>query len=446
MKKASLLDDYLRRYAAGPPWTLSAGSSKEADQAVVIPAYAEKNSLFETLARLAENDEASLERTLVICVVNNKSGAPPQDRENNLQTLERLRGLVERKPLCIAQDAEQMRVSMEKIADSSLRLGLIDACSPGREIPERDGGVGMARKIGMDAALHFLRPAGGSCLLFSLDADTLVQTNYLAAVRQAFSSRRMQTGVIAYAHQRPSDPATQAAILRYEIYLRYWVLGLQYAASPYAFHSIGSTMVTTRDAYLAVRGMNRRAAGEDFYFLNKLAKTGPVCRLDATRVYPSARVSRRVPFGTGAALDKMVSGADRELRFYDSRVFEILKKWICLMAQSYLQSTAEILAQAKAVDPELEAFLITRGFLRVRPKIKRSVRDGKTYLRQLHGWFDGFEALKLINHLSQTHYPRTDLVSAAASLLKKIDGKSISLRGGSEKDLWDLLVYLRSRT
>ena len=125
-----------------------------------------------------------------------------------------------------------------------------------------------------------------------------------------FSRGKAQTGIVAYEHQMPSDDIEQAAICSYEIFLRYWVLGLQYARSPYAFHSIGSTIVTTADGYLAVRGMNRREAGEDFYFLNKLAKTGPIRQIRETVVYPSARISRRVPFGTGAAVEKIVSGTN----------------------------------------------------------------------------------------------------------------------------------------
>jgi len=54
-------------------------------------------------------------------------------------------------------------------------------------------------------------------------------------------------------------------------------------------------MICTVDSYIAVRGMNRREAGEDFYFLNKLAKLGDIGQIHATTVYPSARPSRRVP-------------------------------------------------------------------------------------------------------------------------------------------------------
>ncbi len=49
----------------------------------------------------------------------------------------------------------------------------------------------------------------------------------------------------------------------------------------------------------------------------------------------------------------------------------------------------------------LAEFLAARGFLTVQPKIRANVKDRKTYERQMHGWFDGFETLKLINFLTR---------------------------------------------
>lgn len=135
-------------------------------------------------------------------------------------------------------------------------------------------------------------------LILCLDADTLVQKNYLSSIENSFQ-KKVKTAIVAYEHQEAGTDEGKAAIYCYEIFLRYWILGLKYARSPYAFHSIGSTMVCTADAYLAVRGMNRRRAGEDFYFLNKLAKIGGINYIKETRVFPSARPSFRVPFGDG---------------------------------------------------------------------------------------------------------------------------------------------------
>ncbi len=446
-----MFDDYLNRYAAGLPWRLQAAYSGPFEQIVVIPAYAERDSLFSTLASVAANPEAMLEKTTVLCVVNNKAASPDEDKENNAQTLAMLNALIKRQHFDIPEADGKLHEAWQIIAASPLRLGFVDASSPGLEIPNRSGGVGMARKIGMDMALRLLSNSEHKPrLILSLDADTLVRSDYLSGVRSAFARGRAQAGILDYEHPMPQDRAEQTAICRYEIFLRYWVLGLQFARSPYAFHSIGSTMVTTDEGYLAVRGMNRREAGEDFYFLNKLAKAGPLRRIRETRVYPSGRSSARVPFGTGAAVAKMVSGARSDFLLYDPRVFVVLRAWIALMKESFEPPADEILGEAKKIHSGLGEFLAARGFLKLRPKIRANVKDRKTYERQMHGWFDGFETLKLINGLTKDFYPKIPLPVAVKQMLEMqnlecprrfFDESASGLEGCME-----MLFYLRRLT
>jgi hypothetical protein len=451
MNKTSLRNDYLTKYAAPLSWALHAKSVDDIKQVVVIPAYAEKEMLFETLASLAANPDACLKETLILCVINNKAAAPEKDRENNSHTIAILDGLIHHCSLGELSFAADFYMSIENIAASSIRLAYIDASSPGLEIPSHVGGVGMARKIGMDMALRLLQNTSDPLrLIMSLDADTLVRDDYLPAVRNVFTSGRFKTGVISYAHQMPSQPDIQKAICAYEIFLRYFLLGLRYAGSPYAFHSIGSTMVTTDDAYLAVRGMNRREAGEDFYFLNKLAKIGPIHTIRETKVYPSARISIRVPFGTGSAVDKMTSGLVTEQRFYDPIVFQVVKDWLMLMEQSFSCSENQILTEARNIHSGLADFLMARKFPTVWTNIRSNLKDLKTYKRQFHNWFDGFETLKLINHLTGEYYPRIAMMPALKMIL---DGLGIKGPEEIHDDLFlaldnqfRLLNFLRTQT
>ena len=83
---------------------------------------------------------------------------------------------------------------------------------------------------------------------------------------------------IAYAHRlEEADMTVQAreAIMKYELYLRYYRLALEYTGHPHAYHCIGSAFAVRTLDYVAQGGMNKRQAGEDFYFLQKLisAKT-----------------------------------------------------------------------------------------------------------------------------------------------------------------------------
>ncbi|OQA55088.1 MAG: hypothetical protein BWY42_01557 [Candidatus Omnitrophica bacterium ADurb.Bin277] len=414
MNPPQLIDKYLKNFASVDR-PLHCGDLTGVDTVVVIPAYAEKDHLFLTLCSLAHNDPGRLDRTLVICVVNNKTDSGADDRENNQDTLAILDALTRKKAMPQSDASRKQAQVLDVISTSRLRIAYIDASSPGWEIPAKEGGVGMARKIGMDRALSILRnvhPRTG--LIVCLDADTLVEKNYLAAVRSHFT-RKIKTAVVDYAHRLPEDPATARAICAYEIYLRSYVLGLKWAGSPYAYSAIGSTMAVSAEAYLAVRGMNRRAAGEDFYFLNKLAKLAPIACIRQTRVYPSARISKRVPFGTGAAVNQYLSLGPSDFGLYDPRIFQILSNWLGLMRECPDASPQRILSCARTIHDELETFLRQRGFADVWEKIRQNVREKKDLPAHFHIWFDGFETLKLINYLTRVAYPKVEPGRALAA-------------------------------
>lgn len=395
-----------------------AGDTANISQVVVIPAYAEKNMLFSTLTSLARNTPSSLDYSLVICVINNKKDSPDEVKKNNQQTLEYLQALVAKKSREHLNLNEDLKDALCLIADSGLRLGYVDASSDGYEIPDNEGGVGMARKIGMDMALELLsNDSGCQKPILSLDADTLVQSNYLATIRNYFNEK-VKTAVVAYEHQEPDNDEGKAAIYCYEIFLRYWKLGLKYAKSPYAFHSIGSTMVCSADAYLAVRGMNRREAGEDFYFLNKLAKIGHINYVKKTCVYPSARASLRVPFGTGKRIQRFLSHECEEYVLPDPRIFVILSEWLLLMEQPFDYEAKDILKKAGLINPLLNSFLTECNFEQSWTKICRNVKNKAALINQFYCWFDGFKTLKLINRLSRELYLPINMFVAVDRILE----------------------------
>jgi hypothetical protein len=418
MKKSLLLNKYLKNYSVGETWQLIANDTDHISQVVVIPAYAEREMLFSTLASLARNTPAVLASCLVICVVNNQMNSPDEVKKNNLQTMECLESLIKKQSLHMFCKEEQLHQSLTDIGDANMKLGYINASTPGYEIPQRVGGVGMARKIGMDTALRLLGTESATPhVILSLDADTLVQDHYLSAIRHDFT-KAVKTAIVAYEHQMPSDDLEKAAICCYEIFLRYWVLGLKYAKSPWAFHSIGSTITVSTDAYLEVRGMNRRAAGEDFYFLNKLAKVSNIDYIKDTCVYPSARASTRVPFGTGKRIQRFLSGTyEKEYYLYDPKVFLILAAWLQLMEEMILEHENQIVVKAGCIHPRLKIFLDDNQFPMIWSKIRRVAREKKLLVKHFHDWFDGFRTLKLIHDLTREVYPLMDMFAALESML-----------------------------
>jgi hypothetical protein len=399
---------YLAKRADLLRWTLDAGNTEGVRQVVVIPALAEEANLFDTLADLAAAPPESLRHTLVLCVVNNRAlpSARAEDIENNQRTLRRL--------------AEWRK-------HAALRLGVVDASSPGRELPERTG-VGLARKIGLDWGLHVLHENGADTgPLISVDADTRVDPDYLVALERFFAAPGRWAAVIDYAHPLTRRGPEAAAIVCYEIFLRYHELALAYAGSPYAFHTIGSTIACTGRAYAAVSGMNRREAGEDFYFLQQLAKTGPVDRLTETVVRPAARASHRVPFGTGRRVLRHIEASEDEYLLYHPASYDILRAWLAAATANLHAPAAVVLAQAREIAEELAVFLKAQGFEEAWTRLQANQRQPEQLRRQFHRWFDGFRTLKLIHHLRDTVYPRQEMFSAVNGLLARVGGSAFSV-------------------
>jgi len=415
-------DKYLRSYAVAPTRPLVTSSVEGIEQAVVIPALAERSSLFRTLASLARNPSHDLRYTLVVCVVNNHRPniAAEAEIRDNQDTIHLLKALVFGKLTSLPHHGE-IQEDLRQIAGSDLRLAFIDASSSGSEIPDRDGGVGTARKIGMDAVLGLIDRAGMERgVICCLDADTLVEENYLSAIYAHFRQSGAPAAVAAYTHQKPADPDLLAAICCYEIFLRSYVMGLSYARSPYAFHAIGSTMACTADGYVGVRGMNRRTAAEDFYFLNKLAKIGKIGVVTETTVFPSSRISGRVPFGTGRRMLRHMTAGTDEYRLYDPRIFVIIREWLAGMEADPDRDPKNILAEARRIHPHLAEYLRLSHLDANWQNIRRNSHDPHQLRQQFHVWFDGLKTLRLVRHLSHHTFPLVPMFDGLAGLIDLI--------------------------
>lgn len=400
------IERYLRKRRLAGPWSLEPPPDRAFSRAIVIPALAESDWLPKTFHSIAQNDATMLADTLVVVVVNNRdeSHVSPAAIRDNQQTLASLRA--DRNP-------------------NNLHMAVADASSPGRELPAR-GGVGLARKIGFDLALEKLRDDG---VLISLDADTLVQPNYLESVDNHFRRSGNPWGaVIDYAHPIEGPHADQ--ILLYETFLRYHALGLRYAGSPYAYHTIGSAMAATAEAYAVAGGMNSRQAGEDFYFLERLAKTGSVARITTTHVCPSPRKSWRVPFGTGRA----VGAPERLQTVYAPELYDILRLWLRTLTAGRRVTLPELQGQVREIEPLLDEFLDSDGFYAAWDRIRAESKSQAQYTRRVHERFGAWTTLKLMHLLRDTRYPDGPIWENVAVLLNSMgEGNRLSaqeLRGG----------------
>ena len=405
------------------PWRIEGCTEGGFGGAVVIPALAESVTLSATLSSLAANPPDVLRDFLVLVVVNHRPDAPLSDKADNLATLRLL-------------SAGDPQLSRHKLA-------WVDAASAGLEMPVKGGGVGLARRIGLDLALSRLDGLDGldnDPLLVCLDADTLVQPDYLPALVRHFRQSACGAAVIPFCHQHGPTAESDRIITRYELFLRGYVLGLSLAGSPYAFHSVGSAMACRASAYVKIGGMNSRSAGEDFYFLQQLARTVGVEQLAGTVVYPSPRSSHRVPFGTGRSVSRMLANGEREQLFYHPACFRVLGAWLALVADQPDADGPFLRERAGEISPCLGEFLDLNRFEEIWRKLRRNNPGQNALLKAFHGWFDGLKTMKLIHHLSAEPFPRCGPEDALVDLFAWHD---LAPAGGM-KDQLEALRYLQN--
>ena len=183
---------------------------------------------------------------------------------------------------------------------NDFEIVLIDRSTKGRGWDRKNFGVGWARKVAMD---EIAARAGKNDIILCLDGDTVFKSNYLSTVNGSFENHdELAALAIPYYHNLINKIEEDRSILRYEIYMRHYLLNLFRIKSPYSFTAIGSAMAAPVWAYRKVGGLTPFKSGEDFYFMQKMAKNGPVGTWNEEAVFPAARFSSRVFFGTGPAM------------------------------------------------------------------------------------------------------------------------------------------------
>lgn len=202
---------------------------------------------------------------------------------------------------------------------------IIDKSSKGNGWQGKQAGVGWARKTAMDYAL-----TQSQCeedILLSIDADTEYTPNYFQSIVDNFKSHPQIAGLSnPYYHRLTSNSKANNAILRYEIYMRNYAINMLLIDNPYQFTALGSAMATQTKTYKKVGGLSPKSSGEDFYFLQKLQKFGNIQNWNSEKVYPAARFSNRVHFGTGPAMIKGDSGDWSSYPIYHFQNFQEIQQ------------------------------------------------------------------------------------------------------------------------
>lgn len=412
------------------------------DKVVVIPAYNESTAF---IRRLAHSDFQACESLLAVIVVNQPEGKPTKGKPAKGKQTTRLN-----------QRLLDFLSSLSSASASQRTFAVLNYCQPG--IPKKQG-VGLARKAGCDFALYLI--AEGMVKepwIYCSDADAHLPNNYFENNNHFENNillSKCSAGIESEEHPlhkkysaiscRPKHQftATQTcdktseknngsaqivlshvqkrllqANLAYERHVFRYRDGLEFAQSPYAFLTFGSCLCINATSYAAVRGFPKRAGGEDFYLLNKLAKIKPV--LSSERIIPiTPRASSRVPFGTGPATEKYLRQSI--VLDYDPRVFIELKMFLENIEKAskiYFSSgkpsdiTFESIKTTllRKLHPEACLALEQLDLARLIQHWQKQVKHSEQALKTAHDWFDAFRTLKFIHFLSETLFPRIAII------------------------------------
>ncbi len=310
-------------------------------------------------------------------------------------------------------------------------------------LPPKHAGVGLARKIGMDeAAFRFSKIKKYNGIIACFDADATCAPNYLVELEKLWIEFP-NTAACSVHYEHPLKGSKFShniyeGIAKYELHLRYYIEACRYTNHPHAYHTIGSSMACSTAAYIRVGGMNRRKAGEDFYFLQKIIPHGEFRELNSTCIYPSPRPSDRVPFGTGHAITKMLEHNLLPYSTYCMEAWEGVRKFT-KFTHKLFDNAADITLFLSETEPSLVKYLIDNQIESKLEEIRSNTSTFETFEKRFFLWFDAFKLLKYLNFAHTNHFQRKPVEEEAFKL-----AQLIGLNVNSKCNCFDLLKQYRS--
>ncbi|MGE4290322.1 MAG: glycosyltransferase family 2 protein [Salinivirgaceae bacterium] len=407
---------YLNKHALYPS-LIGEAAEKGLLTVVTIPAFNEPD-IVHTLRSLQQCSPTRFP-VEVLVLVNHSELASAEIKAQNAATLNEIR------QWAAANNTSQLKFFAVLAAD----------------LPKKHAGAGLARKIAMDEALRrFISAGTNDGIIASLDADTLVSENYLAAIENEYlNDPKLKATSFYFEHPvNPSESSGQKPepMMLYELYLRYYRYALEATGFPDAFYTIGSCFSIRAQVYVAQGGMNKRQAGEDFYFLNKIYPLGNCRHLNHIAVYPSSRPSDRVPFGTGPSIIKIQE--QDEWPTYRPEYFTYLKAFFSKIPRCFQATTKVTQEIYHTLHPSLTAFIAEATFLNKMQELNRNTASQESFISRFYRWFDAFQIIKYLNfnHKQENKIPVTE---AAFQFLCQQHASTVFT-----KNTYELLWYFRS--
>ena len=386
------IEKYLARQTFMPP-IFSANLADNLGLVITIPAYAEED-LITSLESLKACNLPGVQ-VEVIVIINHPENTDLERKEANFR---------------ISREAQSWAA-----ANSTEQLHFL--VSNAIELPKKHAGAGLARKIAMDeASVRLQNSVVENPIIACFDADATCSSNYLTAFVAHFKDNPNSLGCsVNFEHPVTKENSfLTEGIIQYELHLRYYQAALVYAKHPQAEFTVGSSMAVTRNAYIAQGGMNRRKAGEDFWFMLKLMMAGNITAITHSTVYPSARESFRVPFGTGRAMSEMTEKQDNTFYTSPLKSFERLKDVLILVDEMYENDVV-------INDSFTLQFLESVEWKEVLAEIRTYTTDLDSFRKRFYRWFNIFMVMKFFHYLRDLGEVDLPVVNESQKVLRLLN-------------------------
>ncbi|MEP7196342.1 MAG: glycosyltransferase family A protein [Saprospiraceae bacterium] len=393
--RLSLMKSYLDKSALYPP-LISNFPNPNLKMILIIPAYHEEEILL-TLLSLFEANRIDLSIEIIV-VLNYPEKNAEQEKEFH--------------------EKQHTKINQWILENRIPKLQIY--CPSPVVLKSKHAGVGLVRKIGMDEAVRrFIQIGNSNGIIINIDADCLCDKNYWYSIQAYFSSKEFKPCVGFNFNHRIEDlsPENLKAIIDYELHLRYYIAAQKIIQYPFAYQTLGSCFAIETHAYCAQGGMNKRQAGEDFYFLHKFSVIEQLGEIDEVLVYPSARISERVPFGTGKAVSNYLeSGQQLSYTFeainYFGQVIKMIPRW-------YEMNTNEILLSIHLIENNLSNYFMTEKIIEEIERCKSNCSDLVSFNKRMLRWLNPFRLMKYLHYMRDHGYPDQEIKTEAIKLLSQ---------------------------
>lgn len=468
MISKATIEKYLEHYAEPEAaHALNIKSFQQYNYALTLPVYIEPENCIDTLLEniskeptkehtnktTTELTEKSTKKFLLICVINQPDNLNSEGRTRALKknkalvqklhrsyttqsTYENLILLSNLTKKTNIHTTEESTQKTKKNTEYNHDILIIDRFNYGKEIPIKKG-VGLARKIASDIATSLIfKDIIKQPWIFSCDADSKLPKNYFSCLDEIDIRENISVITFNFTHivdsehydQNNTNSITlqtiQEATSIYEACIKYYAKELTRSNSRYAYCSLGSCMAFSFKHYCASRGFPKRPAGEDFYLLNKLAKLGKVIQKNEITINIKTRISSRVPFGTGPAVENIA----RQLinlekpTYYNNQAFVCLTFFIQCFIHSSLPSSKKTIDNQSELSKQLSLTThkksLTDAIYEAAKSIgindffihtkKQKIPTEKT-AQVFEDWFDAFKTLKFIHFLTEHYFPKVSV-------------------------------------